>query len=66
MRLRYERFLQTKNNKDMKLENLTMDYLKAEFATANTNGTFKLWAKTFIMRKYNIDALAANSVFDQI
>lgn len=50
----------------MKLENLTMNYLKAEFANANTNGTFKLWAKTFIMRRYNIDALATNVVFDLI
>ena len=50
----------------MKLENLTMDFLKAEFANANTNGTFKLWAKTYIMREYSIDANSANAVFDVI
>jgi hypothetical protein len=50
----------------MTLENLTIDYLKAEFVNANTNGTFKLWAKTYIMRKFNVDASAANAIFDVI
>lgn len=50
----------------MKLENLTIDFLKAAYTKANTNGTFKLWAKTYIRRSYNIDALSADVVFDVI
>ena len=50
----------------MKLENLTLDFLKEAYNKANTNGTFKMWAKTYIRRTYNLDAQAADCVFDTI
>lgn len=50
----------------MELENLTLDFLKETFKTANTNGTFKMWAKSYIRRTYNLDAQAADCVFDTI
>lgn len=50
----------------MRLENLTLDILKQEFAKVKTNGTFKMWAIPYIAKTYNIDAATALCVFEAI
>lgn len=50
----------------MKLEDLTINFLKAIYSQVNTNGTFKLWAKTYIRRTYNLDVFATDCVFNAI
>ncbi|MGP1393407.1 MAG: hypothetical protein ACTTK1_05510 [Candidatus Cryptobacteroides sp.] len=39
-----------------------LDSLKAAYAKANTNGTFKMWVYPYLMRTYNIDINSALAV----
>ncbi len=50
----------------MTLENITIEYLKQQFSKASTNGTFRLWANTFIQKKFNVDSQAACFVMNSL
>lgn len=50
----------------MRLENITLEYLRKEYEKASTNATFRLWAHTYIQRQFNVDAATSCFVMNAL